>query len=37
MITTKEEFNELVASVESFEGYKKPLAFGVARVDYGQV
>ena len=37
MITTKEEFNELVESVESFEGYKKPLAFGVARVDYGQV
>jgi len=37
MIKTKEEFKELVASIEDFEGYKKPLAFGVARVDYGQV
>ena len=37
MIKTKEEFKELVASIESFEGYKKPLAFGVARVDLGQV
>ena len=37
MINTKEEFKELVESIESFEGYKKPLAFGVARVDLGQV
>ncbi len=37
MIKTKEEFKELVESIESFEGYKKPLAFGVARVDLGQV
>jgi len=37
MINTKEEFKELVESIESFEGYKKPLAFGVARVDFGQV
>ena len=37
MIKTKEEFKELVASIESFEGYRKPLAFGVARVDLGQV
>ncbi|RUM57181.1 MAG: 2,3,4,5-tetrahydropyridine-2,6-carboxylate N-succinyltransferase [Nautilia sp.] len=37
MIKTKEEFKELVASIEDFEGYRKPLAFGVARVDYGQV
>jgi hypothetical protein len=37
MIKTKEEFKELVASIEDFEEYKKPLAFGVARVDYGQV
>ena len=37
MIHTKEEFKELIESIESFEGYKKPLAFGVARVDYGQV
>ena len=37
MINTKEEFKELVDSIESFEGYRKPLAFGVARVDLGQV
>ena len=37
MIKTKEEFKELVASIESFEGYRKALAFGVARVDLGQV
>jgi 2,3,4,5-tetrahydropyridine-2-carboxylate N-succinyltransferase len=37
MIKTKEEFKELVASIEDFERYKKPLAFGVARVDFGQV
>jgi 2,3,4,5-tetrahydropyridine-2-carboxylate N-succinyltransferase len=37
MIKTKEEFKELIASIEDFEGYKKPLAFGVARVDFGQV
>ena len=37
MIKTKEEFKELITSIEDFEGYKKPLAFGVAKVDYGQV
>ena len=37
MIKTKEDFKQLVENIESFEGYKKPLAFGVARVDYGQV
>jgi 2,3,4,5-tetrahydropyridine-2-carboxylate N-succinyltransferase len=37
MIKTKEDFKKLVESIESYEGYKKPLAFGVARVDYGQV
>lgn len=37
MIKTKEEFKELIASIEDFEGYKKPLAFGVARVDFGQI
>lgn len=35
-VTTKEEFKELVAQVELEEGYKKPLAFGIARVDRGQ-
>ena len=37
MINTIEEFKSLVEEIESFEGYKKPLAFGVARIDLGQV
>ncbi len=37
MIKTKEEFKKLVNDIESFEGYKRPLAFGVARVDFGQI
>jgi 2,3,4,5-tetrahydropyridine-2-carboxylate N-succinyltransferase len=35
-ITTTEEFKELVASVEASKGYRKPIAFGIARVDRGQ-
>ncbi len=35
-LKTAEEFKELIASIESKEGYKKPLAFGIARVDRGQ-
>ena len=35
-LKTVEEFKELIASIESKEGYKKPLAFGIARVDRGQ-
>ncbi len=35
-ITTTEEFTALVASVEASQGYKKPIAFGIARVDRGQ-
>ena len=31
-----EEFKALVAEVESQEGYKKPIGFGIARVDRGQ-
>jgi len=36
MIQTKEEFNALVEKVSSQNGYKKPLGFGIARVDRGQ-
>lgn len=32
-----ENFKTLVKSVESEKGYKKPLAFGIARVDRGQL
>ena len=35
-ITTTDEFKELVASVEASKGYRKPIAFGIARVDRGQ-
>lgn len=35
MIKTAEDFKALVAEIESFDGYKKPFAFGIARVDYG--
>ena len=31
-----EEFKELVAKIESQEGYRKPIGFGIARVDRGQ-
>jgi 2,3,4,5-tetrahydropyridine-2-carboxylate N-succinyltransferase len=31
-----EEFKALVAEIESQEGYKKPIGFGIARVDRGQ-
>ncbi len=35
-LKTVEEFKELIASIEAKEGYRKPLAFGIARVDRGQ-
>ncbi len=35
-IMTTDEFKELVASVEASEGYRKPIAFGIAKVDRGQ-
>ncbi len=35
-INSIDEFKELVASVENSAGYKKPLAFGIAKVDRGQ-
>lgn len=35
-ISDVEDFKALVAQTESLEGYKKPLGFGIARVDRGQ-
>jgi 2,3,4,5-tetrahydropyridine-2-carboxylate N-succinyltransferase len=35
-IKSTDDFKEFVASIESREDYKKPLAFGIARVDRGQ-
>jgi len=36
IVKSIDEFKELVSNVESSSGYKKPLAFGIARVDRGQ-
>jgi 2,3,4,5-tetrahydropyridine-2-carboxylate N-succinyltransferase len=33
---TPEEFKALVADIEAQEGYRKPISFGIARVDRGQ-
>lgn len=33
----EDEFKALVCEIESREGYKKPIAFGIARVDRGQL
>ncbi len=35
-ISSTEEFKSFVAKVEQMEGYKKPIAFGIARIDRGQ-
>jgi len=35
-IASTDEFKKLVADVTSQEGYKEPMAFGIARVDRGQ-
>jgi 2,3,4,5-tetrahydropyridine-2-carboxylate N-succinyltransferase len=35
-ISTTEDFKNLVAEITSQEGYKEPMAFGIARVDRGQ-
>ena len=35
-LTTTDEFKKLVAETTSQEGYREPLAFGIARVDRGQ-
>ncbi len=33
---TKDEFKELVETIKATDGYKEPIAFGIARVDRGQ-
>jgi len=35
-LTTTDEFKQLVAETTAQEGYREPLAFGIARVDRGQ-
>jgi 2,3,4,5-tetrahydropyridine-2-carboxylate N-succinyltransferase len=35
-IETKEEFKKFVTDFQNSKHYKKPLAFGIARVDFGQ-
>jgi len=35
-VASREDFKEFVAQVEASKGYKKPIAFGIARVDRGQ-
>ncbi len=35
-ITSTEEFKKLVEEVKKTEGYREPIAFGIARVDRGQ-
>jgi len=34
---TKEQFKELVASVQGTSGYREPIGFGICRVDRGQL
>jgi 2,3,4,5-tetrahydropyridine-2-carboxylate N-succinyltransferase len=36
MVYTKEEFKQKIEQIQSQSWYKKPLAFGIARVDRGQ-
>ena len=35
-IKTKEDFAKLIEDIKSIDGYKEPIAFGIARVDRGQ-
>ena len=36
MVKTKEDFAKVVEDIKSIDGYKEPIAFGIARVDRGQ-
>ena len=36
IVKTKEEFVSLIDTITQIDGYKKPLGFGIARVDRGQ-
>ena len=35
-VSTKDEFKALVEEIKASEGYREPIAFGIARVDRGQ-
>ena len=35
-VTSVEKFKELIEEVKAMEGYREPIAFGIARVDRGQ-
>lgn len=37
VVVDENEFKQLVKEIESQEGYKKPIGFGIARVDRGQL
>ncbi len=37
MIYTKEDFEQLVKDIEAQDWYKKPIGFGIAKVDRGQI
>ncbi len=36
-IASHEDFAEFIAEIESKEWYRKPIGFGIARVDRGQI
>ncbi len=36
MVKTKEDFAKVVEDIKSIDGYREPIAFGIARVDRGQ-
>ncbi|MCF6330954.1 MAG: tetrahydrodipicolinate N-succinyltransferase N-terminal domain-containing protein [Sulfurimonas sp.] len=37
IIQTSDEFKELISSIKKIKGYKDPLAFGISRIDLGQL
>ncbi len=37
IIQTSDEFKELISSIKKTKGYRDPLAFGIARIDLGQL
>ncbi len=37
IIQTSDEFKELISNIKKIKGYKDPLAFGISRIDLGQL
>ncbi len=37
LIETESSFKEQIAQIQSIQGYKNPLAFGICRIDFGQL